>query len=143
MPIKVVAWFTSCTLSYCRSSVSRACDHTHSRHGRTRSVGVILYMHSPCDMSIHRPKSPATCLQKRLKSMGNGRPHAVDIIQFYRILTTDVTLVITGSLEFVHHLGMPKTLNTRRANRQNLTSTQDVSVHVQTWKSCVLFMVKL
>jgi hypothetical protein len=114
MPIKVVAWFTSCTLSYCRSSVSRACHHTHSRHGRMHSVGVILYMHSPCDMAIHRLKSSATCVQKRRMTMGNGRPHAVDIIQFYRILTTDITLVITRSLEFAHHLGMHKTLNTRR-----------------------------
>jgi len=72
------------------------------------------YMHSPFDMAIHRPKSPATCLQKRRMSTGNGRSHAVDIIRFYRILTTDVTLVITRFLEFVHHLGMQETLNTGR-----------------------------
>lgn len=109
-----MAWFTSCTLSYCRSTASRACDHTHSRHGPMRSVGVILYMHSLCDMAIHRPKYPATCLQQRRISTGNGRPHAADIIQFYRTTTTDVTVVITKSLEFVHHLGMQKTTNTRR-----------------------------
>lgn len=114
MPNNVVARFTSCTLSYCRSSVSRACYHIHSRHGRMRSVDVILHMHSPCDMAIHRPKSPATCLQKRRMSTGNGRPHAVDIIQFYRILTTHVALVITRFLEVAHHLGMQKTLNPRR-----------------------------
>ena len=71
-------------------------------------------MHSSCDMAIHRPKSPATCLQKRRMSTGNGRPHAVDIIEFYRILATDVTLVITRSLELDHNLGMQKTMNTRR-----------------------------
>lgn len=79
-------------------------------------------------------QSPATCLQKRRMSTGNGRPHSVDIIQFYRILTMGVTLVITRSLEVSGICPSSRyakeTEYEKTTNRQNLTSIHDVSVHM-------------